>query len=74
MITVFFTGETVTDFETANRNDQEVFKQFFHGMLKRGVYLPPSPFESWFLSKSLTYEQLDKTVVAAKESLDEIDT
>jgi glutamate-1-semialdehyde 2,1-aminomutase len=74
MITVFFTGETVTNFETANKNDQEVFKQFFHGMLKRGVYLPPSPFESWFLSKSLTYEQLDETVVAAKESLDEINS
>jgi glutamate-1-semialdehyde 2,1-aminomutase len=73
MITVFFAGETVTDFETANKNDQELFKQFFHGMLKRGVYLPPSPFESWFLSKSLTYEQLDKTVVAAKESLDDIE-
>jgi glutamate-1-semialdehyde 2,1-aminomutase len=73
MITVFFTGETVTNFETANSNNQEMFKQFFHGMLKRGVYLPPSPFESWFLSKSLTYDQLDKTVVAAKESLDEID-
>lgn len=72
MITVFFTGETVTDFETANRNDQEVFKQFFHGMLKRGVYLPPSPFESWFLSKSLTYEQLDQTVVAADEAVSEI--
>jgi len=74
MITIFFTGESVTNFETANKNDQEIFKQFFHGMLKRGVYLPPSPFESWFLSKSLTYKQLDETVVAAKESLDEIDT
>lgn len=72
MITVFFTGETVTNFETANKNDQQVFRQFFHGMLKRGVYLPPSPFESWFLSKSLTYGQLDETVVAAKESLYEI--
>jgi glutamate-1-semialdehyde 2,1-aminomutase len=73
MITVFFTDERVTNFDSANKNDQEVFKQFFHGMLKRGIYLPPSPFESWFLSKSLTYKQLDETVIAAKESLDEID-
>lgn len=72
MITVFFSGETVTNFDTANKNDQEVFKQFFHGMLKRGVYLPPSPFESWFLSKSLTYQQLDETVMAANEVLREI--
>ena len=69
MITVFFTGETVTNFETANKNDQELFRQFFHGMLKRGIYLPPSPFESWFLSKSLTYQQLDETVMAANEVL-----
>jgi glutamate-1-semialdehyde 2,1-aminomutase len=37
-------------------------------MLKRGIYLPPSPFESWFLANSLTYEMLDKTI-AADESL-----
>jgi len=72
MITVFFTGETVTNFETANKNDQELFRQFFHGMLKRGIYLPPSPFESWFLSKSLTYQQLDETVMAASEVMGEI--
>jgi len=72
MITVFFTGETVTNFETANKNDQELFRQFFHGILKRGIYLPPSPFESWFLSKSLTYQQLDETVMAASEVMGEI--
>ena len=72
MITLFFTDEKVTNFETANKNDQEMFGQFFHGMLKRGVYLPPSPFESWFLSKSLTYQQLDETVMAADEVLREI--
>src|SRR6056297_573616 len=72
MITVFFTGETVTNFETANKNNQELFRQFFHGMLKRGIYLPPSPFESWFLSKSLTYQQLDETVMAASEVMGEI--
>lgn len=70
MISVFFTPEKVTDFKTANTTDQEFFKIFFHEMLKRGIYLPPSPFESWFLAKSLTYEMLDKTVTAADKALE----
>ena len=69
MISVFFTKEKVTSFKTANTTDQEFFKRFFHEMLKRGIYLPPSPFESWFLATSLTYEMLDKTIIAADESL-----
>ena len=69
MISIFFTNETVTDFRTANTTDKEFFRVFFHEMLQRGVYLPPSPFESWFLSKSLTYEMLDKTIRAADEAL-----
>jgi len=38
-------------------------------MLGHGVYLPPSAFESWFLSNALSYEDLDKTIKAAEESL-----
>jgi glutamate-1-semialdehyde 2,1-aminomutase len=41
-------------------------------MLKRGVYLPPSAFESWFLNNALTTADLDATIQAAKESLAEI--
>jgi glutamate-1-semialdehyde 2,1-aminomutase len=69
MISVFFTTEVVTNFKTANTTDQEFFKVFFHEMLNRGIYLPPSPFESWFLANSLTYEMLDKTIAAADEAL-----
>ncbi|TVQ64941.1 MAG: glutamate-1-semialdehyde-2,1-aminomutase [Balneolaceae bacterium] len=72
MITVFFTGEKVTGFESANTTDQELFRKFFHAMLKRGIYLPPSPFESWFLATTLSTEMLDKTVNAADESLAEV--
>tara|TARA_R100001143_G_scaffold63592_2_gene73081 strand:+ start:21431 stop:22717 length:1287 start_codon:yes stop_codon:yes gene_type:complete len=72
MISVFFTKEKVSGFKTASKTDQEFFKQFFHEMLKRGIYLPPSPFESWFLATSLTYNMLDKTIHAVKESLDVI--
>jgi glutamate-1-semialdehyde 2,1-aminomutase len=41
-------------------------------MLDRGVYLPPSAFETWFLSNALTKEDLDRTIAAAKESLLEV--
>jgi glutamate-1-semialdehyde 2,1-aminomutase len=40
-------------------------------MLNRGIYLPPSAFESWFLNNALTKEDLDKTIAAAAESLKE---
>ncbi|WP_234568106.1 glutamate-1-semialdehyde 2,1-aminomutase [Rhodohalobacter sp. 614A] len=69
MTSIYFTNEKVTGFKTANTTNQELFKHFFHEMLKRGVYLPPSPFESWFLATSLTYEMLDKTVNAAESAL-----
>ncbi|NOU58392.1 glutamate-1-semialdehyde 2,1-aminomutase [Marinifilum caeruleilacunae] len=70
MISVFFTDVDVLDFDTAATANNEKFPQFFHEMLKRGIYLPPSSFESYFLSNSLTYEMLDKTIQAAKESLE----
>ncbi|MGM0745134.1 MAG: glutamate-1-semialdehyde 2,1-aminomutase [Bacteroidota bacterium] len=68
MISIFFTPEVVADFKTANTTNQEFFKVFFHEMLKRGIYLPPSPFESWFLANTLTYDMLDETVRAADEA------
>lgn len=73
MISVFFTGHEVTNFATANTTDKEFFKEFFHQMLQRGIYLPPSPFESWFLSNAISYEQLDKTIAAVRDSLKAID-
>ncbi len=69
MISIFFTGQEVVDFETANTTDQELFKHFFHHMLEKGVYLPPSPFESWFLASTLDEALLDQTVEAAGESI-----
>lgn len=72
MISVFFTEAEVTDFKTANTTDQYMFKSFFHEMLKRGIYLPPSPFESWFLANSLTQDMLDKTVAAADKSVEAV--
>lgn len=69
MMSAFFTEEEVVDFDTANTTNQELFKVFFHEMLKNGIYLPPSPFESFFLANSLTKEHLNQTIEAADKSM-----
>lgn len=69
MISIFFTKNAVTDFTSVSTSNVELFKKFFHSMLKKGIYLPPSAFESWFLNNALSYEDLDATVDAARESL-----
>ncbi|MEL7833526.1 glutamate-1-semialdehyde 2,1-aminomutase [Fodinibius sp. Rm-B-1B1-1] len=70
MLSIFFTNKKVTDFSSAQTTNKDIFKTFFNEMLKNGVYLPPSPFESWFLSNSLSYEDLDYTIEAARHSLE----
>ncbi|MBV9986621.1 MAG: glutamate-1-semialdehyde 2,1-aminomutase [Chitinophagaceae bacterium] len=72
MISVHFSDRPVTDFATAAGANNELFKKYFHAMLKRGVYLPPSAFESWFLNNALSYDDLDRTISATAESLKEV--
>ncbi len=72
MISVHFSEQPVTDFATAAAANNDRFKLFFHAMLKRGIYLPPSAFESYFLNNALTYQDLDETSSAAKNALKEI--
>ena len=72
MISVHFSEKPVTDFACASAANNALFNKFFHAMLNRGIYLPPSAFESWFLSNALSKEDLDYTINAAKESLKEI--
>lgn len=67
MISVHFTDQPVVDFATAALGNNDHFKHFFHGLLQRGIYLPPSAFESWFLSDAITYKMIDQTVAAAAE-------
>jgi len=53
MFSVFFNdGSAVTDFAEASRQDLPAYTAFFHAMLDRGVYLPPSAYEAWFLSSA----------------------
>jgi glutamate-1-semialdehyde 2,1-aminomutase len=72
MISVHFSDHPVTDFSTAASANNQLFNKFFHAMLRRGIYLPPSAFETWFLSNALTTQDIDQTVSAVKESLSEI--
>lgn len=69
MISIHFSDHAVTDFASASSANNDLFKKYFHAMLKRGIYLPPSAFESWFLNIALSKEDLDKTIQATKESL-----
>jgi glutamate-1-semialdehyde 2,1-aminomutase len=72
MISIHFSDHAVVVFASAGSANNALFNKFFHAMLKRGIYLPPSAFETWFLSNALNKEDLDKTIYAAKESLVEI--
>jgi glutamate-1-semialdehyde 2,1-aminomutase len=64
MFSIFFTDVEVVDFETAKTQDAAAFKAFFHTMLARGVYLPPSAFESWFVSTALDDAALEQIAAA----------
>jgi glutamate-1-semialdehyde 2,1-aminomutase len=65
MISVFFTDRPVKDFASASTSNTETFKAFFHSLLDRGIYLPPSGFESWFLNNALSTGDLEETIAAA---------
>jgi glutamate-1-semialdehyde 2,1-aminomutase len=67
MISVHFDKNEVYDFETAKNGDNDRFKKFFHELLKRGIYIAPSAYETWFITDALTYEDLDYTIKSIKE-------
>ena len=67
MISVFFCENEVENYEDAAKADTPEFKEFFHGLLERGVYIAPSSYETWFITDALTYEDLDKTIRAVGE-------
>ncbi|MEL6847891.1 MAG: glutamate-1-semialdehyde 2,1-aminomutase [Bacteroidota bacterium] len=72
MISVHFCEEPVVDYESAAAGNNPHFKAFFHGLLNRGVYLPPSAFESWFLSDALTDGLIQDTLDAVEGTLAEM--
>ncbi|MEO5996938.1 MAG: glutamate-1-semialdehyde 2,1-aminomutase [Chitinophagaceae bacterium] len=67
MISVHFSDHDIIDFTTASTADIPLFNKYFHHMLDQGIYLPPSAYESWFLSNALSYKDLDKTIQATED-------
>ncbi len=61
MISLHFSDKDVVDFDSASKSNIEMFNKLFHHMLANGIYLPPSAYESWFLSNALSFEDIDKT-------------
>lgn len=67
MFTFFFTDQPVTDYASARRSDTGRFARFFHFLLERGIYFPPSQFESAFLSAAHTDEDIRRTAEAIRD-------
>ena len=64
MMTLFFGIQKVQNADDARKCNRELFARFFHGMLKRGIYMPPSPFEAAFLSLAHTPKDIGRAVRA----------
>jgi len=64
MISIHFSDKPVINFSSAASANNSLFNKYFHHMLNEGIYLPPSAYETWFLSNALTNEDLEKTIEA----------
>ncbi|MCX6387362.1 MAG: glutamate-1-semialdehyde 2,1-aminomutase [Solirubrobacterales bacterium] len=72
LMTVFFSEEPITDYLGAQRTDREAFAAWCRALLARGIYPPPSQFETWFPSLAHTDEAIDRTIEAAAAAFAEI--
>ena len=72
MISLHFTDKPVINFETAKAGDNTHFKNYFHGMLSNGVYLPPSAFESYFLNDAISFKDIDHTINSLEKIVSKI--
>ncbi|MFQ6132059.1 MAG: glutamate-1-semialdehyde 2,1-aminomutase [Armatimonadota bacterium] len=69
MMTLFFTADPVTDFDSSSAADGERYARFFHAMLDRGIALAPSKAEAAFVSTAHTRQDIEKTIEAARDAL-----
>jgi glutamate-1-semialdehyde 2,1-aminomutase len=72
LMTPFFTTTPVRDYDSALMADAAAYGRFFQGMLKRGVYPPPSQFEAWFLSSAHTDRDVARTIEAARGAMQDV--
>lgn len=70
MMSVFFSASPVYNFDDASASDISRFNRYFHAMLEAGIYLPPSGYESWFLSNALSYDDLNETIETTKNAVE----
>jgi len=68
MFTVFFTEGPVRSLDDARRSDAGRFARFFHALLQRGVYIPPSPYECWFVSAAHGPAEVEATLAAVRDA------
>ncbi len=69
MFCLFFTDREVTDLDSAKTADLKKFRAYFHGLLDRGIYVPPSQFETCFLSLAHGQDEISRTLDAMEEVL-----
>ena len=72
MITPFFTSERVINLRTAMTSDTNAFAAFFRAMLERGIYLPPSQFEAWFISGTHSARDVARTIRAGQQAMRQV--
>ncbi len=69
LVTIFLGPGAIADADEARRSDTAKFAKFFHRMIERGIFLPPSQFEAMFVSLAHTDADIDDTIAAAREAL-----
>ena len=68
MISVHFSDKPVINFASAASANNTYFNRFFHSLLDQGIYLPPSAFETWFISHALSMDDIDETIRAVEKA------
>ncbi|MFN4074530.1 MAG: glutamate-1-semialdehyde 2,1-aminomutase [Cloacibacterium sp.] len=66
MMSIFFHTNRVSNFEEAADSNHSLFNNFFHQLLAKGIYLPPSGYETWFISDAINDAEIDKTLEAVR--------
>ncbi len=66
MMSIFFHTNRVSNFEEATDSNHSLFNNFFHQLLAQGIYLPPSGYETWFISDAINDAEIDKTLEAVR--------
>lgn len=66
MMSIFFHTNRVSNFEEAAESNHSLFNNFFHQLLEQGIYLPPSGYETWFISDAINDAEIDKTLEAVR--------